>query len=106
MLASVRDRLSLTREGKLWWRVSVHPHLEQEGTLPVGKKLRLWTPLFSNLQMGANSSRITPLKCIFKSWDRFDPPNFKRHTRSSSVILNGHSILWKTRNARQLKGLY
>ena len=80
VLASVRDRLSLTREGKLWWRVSVHPHLEQEGTLPVGKKLQLWMPLFSILQMGANSSRITPLKCIFKSWDRFDPPNFKRHT--------------------------
>jgi len=27
VLASVRDRLSLTREGKLWWRVSVHLHL-------------------------------------------------------------------------------
>ena len=27
MLASVRDRLSLTREGKLWWKVCLHPHL-------------------------------------------------------------------------------
>ena len=28
---SVRDRLSLTREGKLWWRVCLHHHLEQGG---------------------------------------------------------------------------
>ena len=31
--ASVRDRLSLTREGKLWWKVCLHPRLEQGGTL-------------------------------------------------------------------------
>ena len=49
VLASVRDRLSLTREGKLWWRVNVHPHLEQKGMLPVGKKPQLWMPLFSIL---------------------------------------------------------
>ena len=35
-------------------------------------------PLFSLLQMGANSFRTTPLKCILKSWDRFDPQNFKK----------------------------
>ena len=29
--ASIRDRLSLTREGKLQWKVCLHPHLEQEG---------------------------------------------------------------------------
>ena len=29
MPALVRDRLSLTREGKLQWRVCLHPHLEQ-----------------------------------------------------------------------------
>ena len=33
--ASVRDRLSLTREGKLWWKVCLHPHLEQGGMPPV-----------------------------------------------------------------------
>ena len=32
---SVRDRLSLTREGKLQWKVCLHPHLEQGGTPPV-----------------------------------------------------------------------
>ena len=31
MPASVRDRLRPTKEGKLWWRVCVQPHLEQEG---------------------------------------------------------------------------
>ena len=30
--ASVRDRLSPAREGKLPWRVCLHPHLEQRGT--------------------------------------------------------------------------
>ena len=29
--ASIRDRLSLTREGKLWWKVCLHPYLEQRG---------------------------------------------------------------------------
>ena len=34
---SVRDRLSPTREGKLQWRVCLHPHLEQGRTLLVEK---------------------------------------------------------------------
>ena len=38
MPALVRDRLSLTREGKLQWRVCLHPHLEQWRTLLVEKK--------------------------------------------------------------------
>ena len=33
--ASIRDRLSLTREGKLRWKVCLHPHLEQGGMPPV-----------------------------------------------------------------------
>ena len=33
----VRDRLSPTREEKLWWRVCLHPHLEKGRTLPVQK---------------------------------------------------------------------
>ena len=28
---SVRDRLSPTREGKLWWKVGLESHLEQGG---------------------------------------------------------------------------
>ena len=35
--ASVRDRLSLTREGKLGWKVCLHPYQEQGGTPPVEK---------------------------------------------------------------------
>ena len=35
MPALVRDRLSLTREGKLRWNVCLHPNLEQGGTPPV-----------------------------------------------------------------------
>ena len=33
--ASVRDRLSLIREGKLQWKVCLHAHLEQRGMPPV-----------------------------------------------------------------------
>ena len=29
--------------------------------------------LFSLLQIGANNSSLTPLNCILKNWDRFDP---------------------------------
>ena len=61
---SIRDELSPTREGKLWWRVCLHPHLEQGRTLPVEKKPWLWMPLFFLLQVGAKSSRTTPLKCM------------------------------------------
>ena len=62
-------------------------------------------PLFSLLQMGASSSRTTPLKCIFlKNWDKFDAQSLKTHIWSSSVILNGHSILWKMGNVDLLKG--
>ena len=43
-----------------------------------GKKPWLWMPLFSLLQMGANSSRTTPLKCILKNGDKFDPQNLKK----------------------------
>ena len=91
--ASVRDRLSLTREGKLWCKVCPHPHLEQGG-MPLVERWLLWCEvcphphleqggmppverwlwsLFSLLQMGANNSSLTPLNCILKNWDRFDP---------------------------------
>ena len=33
MSSSVRDRLSLSGEGKLQWKVCLHTHLEQGGTL-------------------------------------------------------------------------
>ena len=36
--ASVRDRLSPTRERKLWWKVCLHPHLKQGGMPPVERR--------------------------------------------------------------------
>ena len=69
-----------------------------------GKKPQLWMPLFSLLQIGASSSRTTSLKFILKNWDKFDPQSLKTHVSSSSVILNGHSILWKMGNVDLLKG--
>ena len=62
-------------------------------------------PLFSLLQMGANSSRTTSSKCMLKNWDMFDPQNFKNTCLIFFMILNDHSILWKMGNTGQLKGL-
>ena len=62
--ASVRDRLSLTREGKLWWKICLHPQLEQGGTPLVERSCGCGCHFFL-LQMGTSSSRTTPLKCIF-----------------------------------------
>ena len=76
MPASVRNRLSLTREGKLWCKVCLHPHIEQGRTPPVERWCwSLFSPL---LQMGANNSSLTPLNCILKIWDRFDPQSLKK----------------------------
>ena len=33
---------------------------------------------FFLLQMGANNSSLTPLNCILKNWDRFDPQGLKK----------------------------
>ena len=73
--ASVRDRLSPTREGNLLHKVCLHPHLEQGGKPPVERWC--WS-IFSLLQMGANNSSLTPLNCILKNWDRFDPQGLKK----------------------------
>ena len=72
---SVRDRLNLTREGKLWCKVCLHPHLEQGG-MPLVE--RWHRSLFFLLQMGANNSSLAPLNCILKNWDRFDPQSLKK----------------------------
>ena len=62
----VRDRLSLARERKaLVESLSTLPSKAGRDTSG-GKKPWLWMPLFSLLHMGARSSRINPLKCIFK----------------------------------------
>ena len=33
---------------------------------------------FPLLQMGADNSSLTPLNCILKDWDRFDPQSLKK----------------------------
>ena len=73
---SVRDRLSTTRKESFWCNVCLHPHLEQGGTPPVEKNGA--GRFFSLLQMGANNSSLTPLNCILKNWDRFDPQGLKK----------------------------
>ena len=72
---SVRDRLSLAKEGKLQWKVCLHLHLEQGGA-PLVERWRCF--FFSLLQMGAKNSSLTPLNCILENWDRFDPQGLKK----------------------------
>ena len=63
MPASVRDRLSSTREEKFQWSLSTPPSRAGKDASS-GKKPWLWMPLFSLLWMGASSFRTTSLKCI------------------------------------------
>ena len=72
----VSNRLSLTREGKLLCKVCLHPHLEQGG-MPLVERGH-WPLFFSLLQLGANNFSLTPLNCILKNWDRFDPQSLKK----------------------------
>ena len=44
-----------------------------------GRKQRRWSPLFSLLQRGGTQSyRLTPLDCVLKNWDKFDPQSLKK----------------------------
>ena len=62
---SVRDRLTLAREGSLGGRpVSTPSRAWRDAS--GRKKPRHWALLFSLIQMGTNSSRTTPLNCIFE----------------------------------------
>ena len=76
--ASVRDRLSPTREGKLRWKVCLHPHLEQGGT-PLGERSHgCGCRFFLSYRWELAVFRTTPLNCIFKNWDMFDSQNLKK----------------------------
>ena len=55
--------------------------------------------------MGANNSSLTPLNCVLKNWDRFDPQGLKKTHVVSYAILHGHGIHWRTVNSGQLEGL-
>ena len=68
------DRLSPTREGKLWYKVCLPP--SRAGRDTSSRKMVLVTFFLS--QMGANNSSLTPLNCILKNWDRHDSQSLKK----------------------------
>ena len=75
----VRYKLSLAREGKLWWKVCLNPHLEQGGTPLMGGSKGAGHHFFPLLQMGATpSSRLISLDCVLKNWVKFDPQSLKK----------------------------
>ena len=100
---SVRDRLNQTRGGKLWWKICLHPHLVQGGTPP--EAMAVDAAFFSLTDRSYQFQNHSLKRHFFKNWDKFDSQNLKRHARSSSVILNGHSSLWRMGNAGLLKDL-
>ena len=108
MPALGRDRLSPTREGKLWLENLSTPPSRAEKGASGGKNPWIWMLLFSLLQVGASSSRTTPLKYIKKRKKKIGtsliPQSLKRYVWSS-VILTGHGTLWKIGNAGWSNGL-
>ena len=68
-----------------------------------GKKPRLWMLGFFCYRWELAVPEPLLYNVFFKNWDKFDPQSLKRHAQYSSVILNGHSILWKTGNAGQCR---
>ena len=66
------------------------------------------TEIFSHLdsldvfkadKMGANHSSLTPLNCVLKNWERFDPQSLKKTPLIFLVILHGHgSLKWQQEN--------
>jgi len=71
--ALIRDRLSLTREGKLQWKVCLHPHLEQRGISPVEKSHSCGCHFFLSYRWELAVPEPPPLKCILRNWDKFSP---------------------------------
>ena len=103
--ASVRDRLSPARERE----ASVESLSTSPSTVgrdaSDGRKQRCWLPLFFLLQMGATRSRVTPLDCVLKNWDKFDSQSLKKTSPLSFENLHGHNIHWRVEDNGHLKDL-
>ena len=70
----------------VWSVTEIFSHLDSLGGFKVDK-------------MGANNSNFTPLNCILKNWDRFDPQSLKKTPLIFLVILHGHdSLQWQWEN--------
>ena len=63
------------QEGKAFGVKSTPP--SRAGRDTSGIKMAL-VAFFSLLQMGANNSSLTPLNCILKNWDKFDPQGLNK----------------------------
>ena len=73
--ALIRDRLSLTREGKLWCKVCLHPHLEQGGMPPIERwHWSLFFFLSYRWELTIPASLLWTVS--WKTWNRFDPQAF------------------------------
>ena len=82
MPALVTDRLCPTREGKLRWRVCLHPHLEQGRTLLVEKSHGCGCCFFLSYRWELAVPEPLLYNVFFffkKSRDKFDPQSLKRH---------------------------
>ena len=76
------DRLSPAREEKLWWKICLHPHLEQGGTPPVESSHGCGCHFFLSYRW----ELAVPEPLLYnvfkkKNWDKLDPQNLKKKTR-------------------------
>ena len=76
--ALVRDRLSLTRERKLQWKVCLHPHLGGGGGGGVPPVERWCWSLFSSYTWELTIPASPSLNYILKNSSRFDPQSLKK----------------------------
>ena len=65
------------QEGKVFGVKSVYTPIQSREGCPRLKKKNGAGHIFL-LQMGAKNSSLTPLNCILKYWDRFDPQGLKK----------------------------
>lgn len=75
MSALVRYRLSPTRKGKLWWKICLHPCLEQKRHFWWKEAMAVDATFFSHRW---EPTAPEPLFYnVFKNWDKFDTCEFK-----------------------------
>ena len=76
-----QGQLSLTREGKLWWKVCLHPHLKQGGTLSMERSRGCGCCFFLSYRWKLTVPEPLLYNVFFKKTGTgLMPKIYKRHT--------------------------
>ena len=71
--ALVRDKLSLAREGKLWWKVCLHYYLEQGGTPPMEGSRGSGRHFFLSYRRELLKATDSHPWIVYRKMDKIDP---------------------------------